>query len=607
LWRWNDRLLKTKMFISFSVVSLFIVGITCLIFYFRNTSDVTNQTFSLSAIITRQFSEMIDLYMQNIEELSLAVSIDPAIQSNLFEYYKASSLIEKEAIGYKLNPVLFNFSYPKSYVRSMSIYTLDGHLYHYTKQVKPNPDASFSNEDLRKFAGVLDSRPFLLVPSYEEQTSEEQTEIVVSFIRKITKIPTQTIIGFVNININVNAFKMVLANTKANEIENMMRVLIVNDAGQVIFENGNNSPGISRPVFDAALFKAANAEGELKWEATDYLYTYEKSNYTGWNTVILIPKDVILLKQKRIQDIVVIVGLITMLLIAAVSYLLSHQITLPLNNMMRKMSRVELGDFNQRMEYTGKNEFGRLSRMYNHMLDSISRLIHEVYELKLAEKNAQLSALHAQINPHFLFNTLNTMKSISRLRGIEEVAEISESLAGLFQYSMKNLHQPVALREEIEHIHNYFNIQQHRFGNRLQLGCDIPSDLLRASILKLTIQPLIENAVNHGLRKMKAGGMISVYAAQSDGILTIVVADNGEGMDETKRAKLRTALDTSNALNRFQDVTHGIGLLNIHQRLQLFYGKQYGLEVISKQGEGTTVKLVVPFIVLQQEEGEMAQ
>lgn len=376
--------------------------------------------------------------------------------------------------------------------------------------------------------------------------------------------------GFVDIKINLNAFKMVLTNTEEKENDSTMHVLIVNDEGEVVFENGSRLMGNSQARFDTTIFSKPLPEGELRWNDKIYLYTFEKSSYTGWSTIILIPKDVIILKQKRIQDIVIIIGLISMLLIATVSYILSHQITLPLSNMARKMSRVEIGDLSQRMDYAGANEIGKLSRMYNHMLDSISRLIREVYELKLAEKNAQLSALHAQINPHFLYNTLNIMKSISRLRGIEEVAEISESLAGLFQYSMKNLHRPVALAEEIEHINNYIKIQQHRFGSRLELQCDISGAVLQASILKLTIQPLIENAVNHGLRKVKTGGSILIRAACHESVLTITVTDNGAGMNEAQRIQIDNTLDSSSSLHQFQDIHHGIGLLNIHQRVQLF-------------------------------------
>ncbi|MCS7462804.1 sensor histidine kinase [Paenibacillus doosanensis] len=603
--RWNDRMLKTKMFIAFSVVSLFIVGITCSIFYYKNTSDIQHQTFSLSNIISKQFSEMIDLYMRSVEELSLAISIDPSIQNILFDFYKTSDPVGKEAVGYKLNPILFNFSYPKTYVQSISIYSLDKHLYQYSKLVEPKPRELLPEERLKEFSGSLNREPFALLPSAEVHTDKEGSpERVVSFVRKITKIPTQTIIGFVSIQINVNAFNMVLANATANELESTMHVLIVADEGRIIYENGSSAGEGAR--FDTRVFEHAGSEGELRWKDTDYLYTFVRSSYTGWHTVILIPKHVLLLKQKRIQDIVLLVGILTMLSIAAVSYLLSHQITLPLNKLMRHMSRVELGDFSHRMEYAGRNEIGKLSRMYNHMLGSISRLIHEVYESKLAEKNAQLSALHAQINPHFLYNTLNIMKSISRLRGIEEVAEISESLAGLFQYSMKNLHQPVTLREEIEHIDNYFKIQQHRFGSRILLHCDIPPELLEASVLKLTVQPLVENAVNHGLRRVKAGGRITIRAAQAEGVLTLTVQDNGEGIADKEKARLEEALRKANPLNHYDEVSHGIGLLNIRQRIQLYYGKDYGLNIYSQPGEGTSVSLVVPLAVKIQSAKEAA-
>ncbi|WP_165842158.1 cache domain-containing sensor histidine kinase [Paenibacillus xerothermodurans] len=592
--RWNDRMLKTKMFIAFSIVSLFIVGVTCVTFYCKNTGDVTNQTFALSKIISKQLSEMINLYTQNIQELSLAISIDPSIQNHLFEFYKASNPIHKETIGYKLNPVLFNFSYPKSYVESISIYTLDEHLYQYTKLVKPRPMMPFSSRHLSEFGRVLSNKPFMLIPADEGVGSRDKPGKVVSFIRKINKIPTQTTIGFVAIDINVNAFRIMLANPNANELEHTMHVVIADDTGRIIFENGTAPAGDSTGRFDAAVFQKPITHGELQWRDKRYLYAFERSHYTGWNTVILIPKDVVLLKQKRIQDIVFIVGAVSMMLVAAVSYMLSHQITLPLHKLMRKMSRVELGDFNQRMEYEGNNEIGRLSKMYNHMLDSISRLIHQVYESRLAENHAQLSALHAQINPHFLYNTLNIMKSISRLRGIEEVAEISESLAGLFQYSMKNLAHPVPLRKELEHIHNYFKIQQHRFGDRMELWCDVPEPLLDAAILKLTIQPLVENAVNHGLRKMKNGGRIHIQAFRRDHALVLEVTDNGEGMSEAERTQLQASLDNSTPLDHDHGVTNGIGVLNIHQRIQLSYGKEYGLKVASAPGRGTTVTLLFP-------------
>lgn len=599
-------MLKTKMFLSFSIVSLFIVGITCGIFYYKYTNDIQEQTFSLSSVISKQFSEMVDLYMQNIEELSLAVSISPAVQNGLLDYRRATSSLEKEIIGYKLNPFLFDFSYPKPYVQSISIHTPDAYMYDYTKLVEQRPYEPYSAAELQQFNQSLETKKFLLRPSIGGEGIGEPEQRIVSFIRRINRIPTQQVIGFVNININVNAIKALeLAKNKDNEFDSRMSMLLVDEQGEIIYDNKNGINASVIQKFDLNLFQNGLSEGELLWKNKKYFYSYEFSSYTSWKTVVLFPKDIVLLKQKRIQDIVLAVGMLTMLLIALVSYMLSHQITVPLRKMMLRMSSVELGNFNERMDYKGKNEFGKLSRMYNLMLDSISRLIHEVYESKLAEKNAQLSALHAQINPHFLYNTLNIMKSISRLRGIEEVAEISESLAGLFQYSMKNLHHPVTLQREMEHISNYYKIQQHRFGKRLgQLDVDISESLQQAQILKLTIQPLIENAVDHGLQKMKSGGCIQVKAEEREGKLLVSVSDNGAGIEASRLQSLQTALHSTSALHGLHDEADGIGLLNIHQRLQLYYGPSSGLTISSTLGGGTKVSVTLPLRLVEQEEAD---
>jgi two-component system, sensor histidine kinase YesM len=588
-------MLKTKMFLSFSVVSLFIVGITCGIFYVKYTRDILSQTNSLSSIISKQFSEMVDLYMHNIEELSLSVSISPAVQGALMDYRRAENTMEKELIGYRLSPFLFDFSYPKPYVHGISIYTPDGNMYAYTKIVETKPATPYTFEELQQFNRMLYSKKFILRSSIGGEGIGEPPKRLISFIRRIHRIPTQQTIGFANIHINIHAFEaLALSNLQDNELDDQMSMLLVDEHGEIIYGNGSDTDKSSPSVFPVQLLQPGPSVGELAWKNKAHFYSYVTSGYTGWKTVVLIPKDVVLHKQNNIRDLIIAAGLVTMLLVAVVSYTLSHQITLPLRNMMRKMSSVELGNFSQRMDYTGRNEIGKLSRMYNHMLDSISRLIHEVYELKLAEKNAQLAALHAQINPHFLYNTLNIMKSISRLRGIEEVAEISVSLASLFQYSMKNLQQPVTLQEELDHIQHYFKIQQHRFGNRLELLFEIPEPLPQAKVLKLTLQPLVENAVEHGLRRMKSGGRVHIRAEVRDGILSIAVADNGAGIIPDRLDELQGALHTMNALHGLREEASGIGLLNIHQRIQLFYGKEYGISMSSKPGIGTTVMVTLP-------------
>ena len=590
-------MLKTKIFAAFSCIALVIVGITCGILYHKYTDDIQNQSLFLSSIISRQFSAMVDLYLQNIEELSLAVAISPVVQSNLLDYARADESLKKEIIGYKLNPYLFDFSYPKPYVHSISIHTLDGYMYSYSKEMETRYVPTYTFKDLQQFHRQLETSKFLLHLPDEEQLAAAggPPKRLVSFIRRIHRIPTKQAIGYVNININVNAFEaLALAEMRANELDAGMSILLLDGEGAVIYDNAAvDAPG-ARRTFDAAALADGKTAGELVWDGKAYIYTYEWSAYTGWRAVVLFPKDAVLRKQEQIRSVIIAAGLATTLVAALISYTLSHHITTPLRALMRHMSSVELGDFRRRMEYAGNNEFGKLSRVYNHMLDSIARLIHEVYESKLAEKNAQLAALHAQINPHFLYNTLNMMKSISRLRGAEEVAEISESLAGLFQYSMKNMHRPVTLQDELDHIGNYFKIQQHRFGNRVNLTFDVEEPLRRALILKLTIQPVVENAMNHGLARLKSGGTVAVRAARRGETLVLRIEDDGAGMAPERLRALQEALLEESGLQGLRDEPGGVGLANIHHRIQLYYGKEHGAAIDSAPGEGTRVELTMP-------------
>lgn len=602
--RWNDYLLKTKMFIAYSAVSLFIVTLTCLIFDYKNVSDTKNQTFALSDTITRQFSRTFELYVQDIEKLSVSIIGDTIIQISLIDHYHSAIPVEQNEIELTINNRLFTHLQSRPQLQSIYLFSLDNNAYFVSKASGPKVSFKLGDEPWYPRKDEILRNKFILLPVHEEDAGGDRREKVISFVRNINRIPYRDTLAYMKININVNVIKGMLVNSDSNEFERNMRVLIVTDKGDIVYDDRNELTGSANTGLDTSIFHNAQRAGELMWMGKRYLYTIEHSGYTQWNTIILIPNDFLLSKQKRSQYILVLVGLLAMLLIALVSYILSHHITIPLRNMMKKMSRVEQGDFSQYMVVTGNHEIGRLSRIYNNMLDSISHLISEVYESKLAEKGAQLSALQAQINPHFLYNTLNIMKSISRIRGIEEVAEMSESLAELFQYSMQNLQHPVPLQDEMDHIHNYMKIQHHRFGSRFELHTSIPETLLTASVLKLTIQPLIENSIIHGLGKMKSGGWIEIRAKRSDKSLMIEVSDNGKGMEARQLEELRNTLQNASHLKNIQGQPHGIGLSNISERMRLLYGVSYGMQLESRPDEGMTVRITLPFVDHDRRKGE---
>jgi two-component system sensor histidine kinase YesM len=230
------------------------------------------------------------------------------------------------------------------------------------------------------------------------------------------------------------------------------------------------------------------------------------------------------------------------------------------------------------------------------MVKRIKNLIFKEYEADLKRKEAELKALESQINPHFLYNTLETISSIAYLKDIPEITTISKSLSQLFRYSISNDKKLVTLADELYHTSNYINIQTIRHGNKFNVIFDIDESLKKYKVIKLILQPLIENSVNHGLELVKSGGLISISAKLiTNHTLMIEVEDNGVGISHKKLEVIQNYLNNGSD-DTCSETSKSIGLTNVHFRIQHYYGKDYGLSLESKNEMGTKVTIRLPAV-----------
>lgn len=591
--RWRDFFLQTKIFIAMFAVILTVISLTGLLFYYQNVSDLKNQTYSFLNTISKQSSKTLDLYLQDIEKMSLAIFTDTMIQKSLDAHLKSPGFLTEVQIRNDMFASLFNYAYPRPDLFSIEVYTMDKRVYSLTRGGHMNVKTITDSEEWQDELDGMSKTSYMFLPTREDW-HEEQPVKVLSLVRNIYKIPIRDKLGAMRINIEVHSLEDLLVHQNENNWSQHMRILLVANEGHIVYDSHDLYTGNRDLALHPGLFLEA-VSGDMVWEDESYLYSFAKSEKTDWYILSLLPQQYILSEQRKLQYWVALAVVVSTLMVALISYWLARQITSPLRVLMNKMKSVEIGVLNERMTHKGNDEIGVLSRMFNNMLDSISRLIREVYEADLARKSARLSALQAQINPHFLYNTLNIMKSISRVKGVEEVAEISETLSELFKYVMRDLETPVSLRQEMEHVHNYMQIQQYRFGDRFQIVVDIPPDLLKMSVPKLIVQPLVENALRHGLSQMKDEGRIEVRAYRSGpGTMNLHVVDNGQGIDDQTLKLLRQRLKLPRTWQKNEQT--GVGLINIQQRIQLMYGDNYGLRIESHPGKGTSVILHMPFI-----------
>lgn len=579
--------IKTKMFLTFAGAYTIIITVIGVVIYLSNVNQMKVQTQSLSSVLSTQFSRTIDLYFQDIERLSLAIFTDSYVQEALGNY-EGQNIKDDIEIRKSLYPRLFNQAYPHSGIEGITLYTNEGTSFYYEK----SGDMEINYEPVKKrWMAALDHQKkgtFFLLPTKKVSLINGDEERTVSLARNIYNIPQREKIGSLKIDINIHAFDKLLEIENVKGLEDHLRILVLSKNQTIIYDHMNKRTGEK-----IGLNFPENKEQILTWGKKSYLYASDYSNFTNWNTLVLIDNEFIKYERNQIMLFIGISGVIAILLIALISYLFSYNIAKPYTKLMEKMKRVEEGDLADRMELIGNEEIDVMARVYNNMLDSLNKLIVEVYESSLAEKNAKISALQSQINPHFLYNTLNVMKSISRVKGVEEVAEISESLADLFKYSMKDLDKKVPLSDELDHIDNYLRIQQHRFKDRFISEQRISDDVRQASIPKLLLQPLVENAVTHGLADKRKGGVVQLNAYSHNEQLIIEIYDNGVGMTEQTLEKVNKKLDS----RIIDSEGEGLGLHNVAQRIRLMYGHQYKIMMESRINIGTKVRIVLPFLI----------
>ncbi|MDQ0194218.1 sensor histidine kinase [Paenibacillus wynnii] len=302
------------------------------------------------------------------------------------------------------------------------------------------------------------------------------------------------------------------------------------------------------------------------------LITYKEILPYGWKVIALSPVSELNGELFSFQRVMYIVIAICMFVSFMMALLLSENISAPIRKFVHSMSHAESGNFNIKILYKRKDEFAYLFQRYNTMMQQIRALIDKLYVTELRKKEAELKSLQAQINPHFLYNTLDSINWIAIQHNIPEISSMVTSLADFFRYSLSKGNNVIPLRDELRQVESYLAIQHFRFQDKLEYELEeVDEDLLECClIVKLTLQPLVENAIIHGIQKKRGKGTIRIRVQiEYDNLLTISIFDNGAGADPGQLNAL---------LNNQSHNSTSYGVRNVHMRIQQFFGEQYGIK-----------------------------
>jgi len=318
---------------------------------------------------------------------------------------------------------------------------------------------------------------------------------------------------------------------------------------------------------------------------------YARSSHNGHLVAKLIPVHVIVAQAEKTRIINLVIALGIVLIVIATTAFISFRLTGPLLKLKRHMVRAGEGNFQMPIPASQSDEIGEISREYNRMIRQIDTLITDKYKLGMATRESQWKALQAQINPHFMYNTLQTLGSVALDEGIDELVRMTHALSDMLRYSLKAGDQ-ARLSDELRNVEDYLFIQMCRFEDKLTTRIEVQDEVRQWTVPKLSLQPLVENAILHGLEPSKLPGEVQLRCSVEGDELCIRISDNGVGIAPERLAELQAALEAPDMLE--PGGQERIGLLNVRQRLLLMHGPAAELRLRSVEGQGTEIEMRLP-------------
>lgn len=423
----------------------------------------------------------------------------------------------------------------------------------------------------------------MLISSYHNPSTDAD---MVRFVLKIYDISsTKDMIGYIVCDADVKAIQKIMQKYQLGDNTFVWLQPAGDRAFALVGEPGENYVDFYEWTMGNIQENGQAAEDMADPEKVFFHLPVKKY---GLDAYAVMPQSVLKASQKiLVRTLVMSVTALSVLMIILYTYI-TKRLTNPLANLMDTIGRIRGGDTNLRVNYQVQDEIGELGEEFNYMLDSIENLIGQQYQDKLLLNRAQYQALQAQINPHFLYNTLDTMSSIASIQNCDLVSDLCQSLSNMFRYSLDMKYPYATVSREIAHLKNYIFVMNVRMRQEIRYHFDIDDDALLYSVPKISIQPLVENAINHGLKNKRGEKNIYIKIWQTEGKLHVMVKDDGVGMDAEKFNRLLKENDTG-----LVEEGDSIGLLNINARLKMIYGEEYGLFIESEPGRGSAVYLTV--------------
>lgn len=589
---WTPRSFRYKVLLI-SIISLVIPAVISLLIYnYMTKNTVKEQALSnanrelniTSEYIEKLFSDM--LYVANF------VQLDPKMNTVLKGLAKSAADMDgydQYLLENEINRTIENITLvgEKSYV---TILLKNGKYFTNYNIAEFDPRDLFKEkwyEDIEEAVGYestwIESQPTIF------ELEKKNNPYQISIVRTLRDEGIQ-IYGYVVVTIMENKLSEVF-----NKMDGYNDVMMLNPSGKILSHSDDEKIG-SVFTYRSKLFNRDGSE-VLKMKDNEYIVTERSLSFSNWRLVSFIPYEQSINKINGIFQKVFLIQVLSFMLFLLLLTYSMKTITKPLEYLAELADKVQAGNLIVRSKIKGKDEIGRLSKSINLMLDHINTKIEEITETEARKRKAEFAMLQAQINPHFLFNVLNSIRMKVMIRGDKESANMITSLTKLLRITIDKNKEIITFLEEIEILVDFVHIMNMRQNRKVSLEMDVDPDAFSFEIPRFILQPIIENSIIHGFNQ--SDGLILIHAAIVNEMLIITIEDNGLGMNKEDLEQLKKKTFQAASLEnpqRKQQVKgfSSLGLANVYERLSITFGPAFNMDILSELGNGTKVILKIP-------------
>ncbi|MEK3911813.1 sensor histidine kinase [Paenibacillus sp. FSL H7-0331] len=569
------RSIQGKIFVAFSLVTLLgIVAVTSIVYlYMRET--VKNNAFSSVMDSIRQADESLNIRLEEIDHLNTVVITNKTVLNTLLSTTEEASyewFQEQKRIEEFMSAVI---AY-KGYISRIAVIGLNEKVFFVgspwlDKNVIKTPMMDYLNQSSSRHA-------------YFHQTGSNDSIVTGRQIRY-----NREAIGVVMFDLNSEFIKKIYDVKPTPD----SMLFVVDENNEFIYQPNNSSLEKETIIRLNQEMVGLGATVEKVIDQKSYLVISRKSDYTGWSTLALVPMESLLSETVRIRNVLAEVAIVVFIIILFSSLQVSSRMTRNIRRLKSMMMHVSEGNMTLlAVEIRSKDEIGQLYQVFKSMVEELKRLLEGIKTSEKQKHEAELAVLQAQIRPHFLYNTLNTVKYLAKLNGVPNIEEVSESLIELMRGVLGNSNEFLTLQEELHYVRSYVNIEKYKYVEPIQVHIEIENEqLLQYRVLKLMLQPIVENAIIHGIASAEHGGLVWIRVYEEQKELRLEVRDNGKGMSNEQIEALFD-MNKGETYTRFS----GMGVRNVHERIVRLYGEPYGVFVNSEPEKYTKVEIRFPLL-----------